>query len=183
MAFPFVPVIGGISLFTSILGGGKQRKAAKESFEFQKKAYQEGIEEKVRTYEFNVGQTETDIGRIRQLESERVGDITREGRRFTQHQSAALGASGAVVGAGTPLDIMKETAANIERDILRTQEAAGYEIEKREQGIEFMKSEITEYKTLLDELNPKPRPQPQQPKKVYGTSRSGAGPGAGALYQ
>jgi len=156
MAFPVVPVLMGLGLGQSIIGGGKAAKGAKEQAAFQKKITQAGMEEKVATYQHNIGQTQRDIASIQRVTGELVGDIQREGQKFTQEQSAALGASGAVIGTGTPLDTLIETEASIQRDVMRTETAGQEEVTKRQEEIGFMEKEVGRYESLMDELFPKP---------------------------
>ena len=153
---PLPAIIGLGGLLTSVIGGGKAAKGAKEQAEFNKEITQAQMQEKVDVYQHNIGQTQKDIASIQRVTGELVGDIQREGRKFTQEQSAALGASGATIGSGTPLDTLIETEASIQRDILRTETTGQEVIAQKQSEIGFMEEQVGKYGSLMDELFPKP---------------------------
>jgi len=131
--------LGGAEFLTSIFGMGKSHSE-------QKKAEQATREEKIRAYGFNIGQTEKDIERVRYAGQEARAETRREGEQAIRGQAAAIGASGASIGAGSPLMTMVETSESLERDILRLRRLEEMEVEKKESQIEFMEQEIEELK-------------------------------------
>jgi len=133
---------GGAELLSGVFGSSKAHKE-------QEKAQKASWEEKLRAYQFGIGQTEKDIEQLKYVGAETRVDIRREGGRFMRGQSAAMGASGATVGVGSPLMAMTEAAESIERDVLRITRLEEMEITKREEGIEFMESEIDVLKENL----------------------------------
>jgi len=143
------PVVGALTLGLGVLGtvGGivGSAKAAGQSEE----AYKASLEEKYRAYEHNIGQTEKDIEGIKYFGSETRADIRREGDQFMRGQAAAIGASGAEIGTGSPLMTMISTAETIERDMLRATRLEELEIEKRESEIEYMTEEMGEIEEIV----------------------------------
>ncbi len=113
-------IIGGI--FGGI--GASQSKQAQEAqdkaYEEQKKAQVAAWEADIRAYKFNIGQLGEDIGAIR-----------REGEDFKRGQSAAMGASGATLGFGTPL-----------MNMIRTQAGIDVNVRGKEDEIAFLQEEI-----------------------------------------
>lgn len=134
------PVLGVLGLGIGVAGLVGSSKAAEQS----EAAYEASLEEKIRAYEFNIGQKKEEIGQLRYKGGETRADIRREGEQFMRGQAATIGASGAEIGVGSPLMTMTETAESIERDIIRTQRLEEMEIKKRRQEIKFMKGEIKE---------------------------------------
>ena len=134
------PISGGIvagaaiDVLSFITGSSKSSKASKA----QREAQIEGYKEKIRTYEYNIERAQTEMAGT-------VGDIQREGAAFQRRQLANIAGSGAEIGTGTPLMNMIQTAAGIERDVMRTKQAYGQEIE-------FYEQEISEYRKLLPRL-------------------------------
>lgn len=116
--------VSWIMVGTSVIGGIASHSQ-------QKKAAEVSREEKIRAYEYN-------IERIKQETAGTVGDIKRSGREFGIHQTAAMGASGAELGIGTPLMNMLETEASIARDIARVKKAAALETEYYQEEIEAL---------------------------------------------
>jgi len=94
----------------STIGGIAGSSAAQQQSEA---AYKASLEEKLRAYQANIGMTKY-AG-----ETERA-DIQREGEQFIRGQEAAIGASGATIGTGTPLMTMIDTAQTLELDMLRS---------------------------------------------------------------
>ena len=138
MADPFTAALGIFEMFNIVGGIFGSGKASSE----QKKAYRESKEAQIRAYQYNVGATEKEIEQVKYLGQETRADIRREGGATKRAQSAAMGASGAVIGTGSPLMTMTETAESIERDLLRMRRLEQMEVEKREAEIGFMESEI-----------------------------------------
>lgn len=145
---PFTLIFGGIGALGTISSMVGSSKAQKE----QERAQEAAWREKIRAYEFNIGQTEKDIEGLKYFSQEKIVDIRREGSRFMRGQSAAMGASGAVVGVGTPLMAMTETAESTERDVLRAKREKKLGVEYLESDIEFMEQEIEEHKILLGDV-------------------------------
>jgi hypothetical protein len=133
---------GGAEFLTGIFGGSKARKE-------QRAAQRAAWEEKIRSYEYGIEQTEMEIGQLQYVGQETRADIRREGEATMRGQRAAIGASGAAAGVGSPLMTMTQTAESIERDILRTTRLEEMEIEERRKGIEFMEQEIEELEKNL----------------------------------
>jgi hypothetical protein len=68
-----------------------------------------------------------DIGRVS------AQDVRREGERIKSSQRAAFGAAGVDPGSGTPLEVLRATAAEVELDALREQfrfETAAHQVER-----------------------------------------------------
>ena len=162
------PVIGIMGLGLGIIGTAGGMIGSSEAAAQSKAAYRASLEEKQRAYGFNIGQTEQEIGGIKYAGQERRSDIRREGDQFLRGQAAAIGASGAVIGVGSPLMTMTETAEGIELDLLRTRRLEQMEVEKRESSIEFMESEIEEIGDLLEKKRTKP---PEMGKSRAGPHR------------
>ena len=146
MPDPITAIAGIVGIFGTIGGMAGSAKAAEQS----EAAYEASLEEKSRAYKFNIGQTKEEIGQIKYAGQETRADIRKEGDQFLRGQAAAIGASGAVIGVGSPLMTMIETAESIERDLLRTQRLEEMEIKKRKQKITFMKGEIKEISKILN---------------------------------
>ena len=142
---PFTIIFGGMSMLSGISGMAGSSKAHEQ----QERAQRAAWEEKIRAYQFNIGQTEQEIEQLKYVGAETRADVRREGGRFMRGQSAAMGASGAAVGVGTPLMAMTEAAESIERDVLRVTRLEEMEITKREEGIEFMEQEIDIHESML----------------------------------
>ncbi len=121
--------IGGI---TSIVSGSQQKKAQDEAEEAQRAQW----ETELATHQFNIDVAKKGL-------REGTADISREGARFTRLQNAAMGASGATLGFGTPLMNMISTAAGIERDKSRL--AAQTQLD-----IDFAQGEIDKLNELLN---------------------------------
>lgn len=153
------PVIGVMGLGLGIIGTVGGMIGSSEAAAQSEAAYKASLEEKVRAYGFNIGQTETEIEQVKYAGQETRTDIRREGDQFLRGQAAAIGASGAVIGVGSPLMTMTETAENVERDLLRTQRIEGMEVTKREDEIEFMESEVEEIEKILESKKPKKPPE------------------------
>jgi len=142
MADPLTLLMGGISMI-----GGIAADSA------QKSAEQAQREETIRKHEY-------DIERIKEETAGQVGDIRREGATYGRQQSAAIGASGAEIGSGTPLMAMIKTASSIERDVTRIKRGAQLETEYHQEEIEALS------------------PKKKKPTKTKFTSKYGGGPGA-----
>ena len=121
MGDPISLLLGGISTITGIA-----------SYSSQKSAEQAMDEEKVRSYQYN-------IERIKEETAGQVGDIRREGAAYGRQQGAAIGASGAEMGSGTPLMAQIQTAASIERDVTRIKRGAQLETEYYQEQIDILK--------------------------------------------
>ena len=135
----------------------------------RKKAEQAADEEKIRAYQYN-------IERVKEETAGQVGDIKREGAAYTRGQSAAIGASGAEIGSGTPLMAMIETASSIERDITRVKRAAQLETEYYQGEIEAIGG-TKEQKELRGKLK-KTSPWGPGARGKYSMRTYGGGPGA-----
>jgi len=120
MGDPISLLLGGISTITGIA-----------SYSSQKSAEQAMDEEKVRAHQYN-------IERVKEETAGKVGDIKREGASYTRAQDAAIGASGAEMGSGTPLMAQIQTAMSIERDVTRIKRGAQLETEYYQQEIEAL---------------------------------------------
>lgn len=149
IAFPDIPIPGLAGFFLDLFGSLFGMSQSKKAREREVKAYLSSLEEKHRAYEFNIGQTELEIGQIKYASQEKRADIRREGDQFLRGQAAAIGASGAVIGEGSPLMTMIETAESIERDILRTQRFEQMAIKERKKKIKYMEGEVGELEEIL----------------------------------
>jgi hypothetical protein len=159
--------LGGANFLAGIFGSSKSRSE-------QRAAEEATREEKIRAYEFNIGQTEKDIERVRYAGQEARAETRREGEQAIRGQAAAIGSSGASIGAGSPLMTMVEASESLERDILRLRRLEEMEVEKKESQIEFMEQEIGElssseflktHKKLQGKLEAGPPWKPITPKK------------------
>ena len=121
MGDPISLLLGGISTITGIASYSSQKSA--EEIERQ---------EKIAGYEYN-------IERVKEETTGQVGDIKREGAAYGRQQSAAIGASGAEMGSGTPLMAQIQTAASIERDVTRIKRGAQLETEYYQEQIDILK--------------------------------------------
>lgn len=134
----------GVSAISSIASSSKQKKAQDK----QDKAQQAQWETELATHEYNI-----DLAKL-QLTGD-VSDI-REGGATTQRKRlAAMGASGATLGTGTPLMNMIRSAAGIERDITDVTRAAELEIEFAESEIEGLEDLIDPPETASSSGDPK----------------------------
>jgi len=102
------------------------------SYSSQKSAEEIARQEKIAEYEYN-------IERVKEETAGQVGDIKREGAAYTRRQDAAIGASGAEIGSGTPLMAQISTAASIERDVTRIKRGAQLETEYYQEQIDILK--------------------------------------------
>ena len=121
MGDPISLLLGGISTITGIASYSSQKSA--EEIERQ---------EKIAGYEYN-------IERVKEETAGRVGDERKEGATYMRGQSAAVGASGAEIGSGTPLMAMIETATGIERNVTRIKRGAQLETEYYQEQIDTLK--------------------------------------------
>jgi len=145
------PISIGLSTLSFISGASKSSSSEKAQQEAQRISW----EEKIRAYEYNIGLAKREMTGM-------IGDIQREGAAFQRYQAAAIGASGAEIGAGTPLMMMIETAATIERDIARTRTAY-------EEQIKYYEQEIAEYKKLLKPWESAEKVREAKRKRTWGT--------------
>ncbi len=141
MATPTL-ILTGIGLGISAIGAGasigfgasasaEQDKAQKAADLAQRAQWKTELE----THLFNIDVAKKGL-------REGTADISREGARFQRLQGAAMGASGATLGVGTPLMNMIRTAAGIERDKSRL--AAQTQLD-----IDFAQGEIDALTELL----------------------------------
>ena len=89
-----------------------------------------------------------DIGRIS------AADVRRQGQRLIGAQRAAYGAAGVDPGRGTPLEVMRDTAEEIELEALREKfrfDSAAYQV-RREGDEALTRSILGGVSTLTDAL-------------------------------
>jgi len=116
-----------------------------QSQQFQEQGVQAEWQSKIDTAKYNIERSKEEARIL-------TGDIQREGALFQRGQMAAMGASGAEVGSGTPLMNMLQTQAGIARDVLNVQRASQMEIE-------YLESEIELYESYLTPKGSGPRPE------------------------
>ena len=145
------PVMAAIGLVTSVASLAQGSKAASEQEKAQRVQWQTELE----THQFNLDLAKEGL-------KGGLADISREGARFQRQQGAAMGASGATLGVGTPLMNMISTAAGIEQDKTRLTRSAELEIE-------FRQGEIDK---LNERLNPKKHKRPTTGGSGIDTGRS-----------
>lgn len=140
----------------SLIGLGVSAIGTFGGMSASKKAEKTMTAEKIASYEYN-------IERIKEETAGTVGDITREGAAYGRQQRAAIGASGAEIGSGTPLMAMIETASSIERDISRVKRAAQLETEYYEREIKLLGGGPNTFNQAAKKLHERAR-NPLQPK-------------------
>ncbi len=168
MADPIIsPILIGIGVITSLAGMSQQKKAQRSQDKAQAAAdtaQQAQWQTELETHQFNI-----DIAKKGLREG--TADISREGARFQRLQGAAMGASGATLGFGTPLMNMITTAAGIERDKSRL--AAQTQAE-----IDFRQGEIDALNLLLnpveEEVLEEPEKENKKPTSTGGRDRTGS---------
>ena len=147
MADPVSWIALGVSAIFGLVGASQSSQAQDEADAAQQAQWQTELE----THQYNI-----DLAKL-QLQGG-LADITREGARFQRLQGAAMGASGATLGVGTPLMNMIRTAASIGEDKARlTREA--------ELKIEFAQGEIDKLNELLNPPIPGGDPADKWKKK------------------
>ncbi len=133
MADPISTLVNlGITLFS--IGEQKDAQRSQDKvIQEQRLAERTQWRSDIRTYEFNIDQLGKDIGAIR-----------REGDDFQRLQGAAMGASGATLGVGTPLMNMIRTKAGIDIDIRDKESEIAFlqeEIAFTEENLGFVEGE------------------------------------------
>ncbi len=151
MADPITAILTLVSITSSVIGLSESSKAQKSQDAAQQAQWQTELE----THQYNL-----DLAK----EGLRTGlaDISREGARFQRQQGAAMGASGATLGTGTPLMNMITTAAGIERDKAGLTRTAELEIE-------FRQGEIDKLTGLINPPEPIEPLEPLKKKKPTST--------------
>ncbi len=119
----------------SIVSQGEAREAQDKATAAAEEAQKAQWKTELETHLFNIDVAKKGL-------REGTADISREGARFQRLQGAAMGASGATLGVGTPLMNMIRTAAGIERDKSRL--AAQTQLD-----IDFAQGEIDALTELL----------------------------------
>ena len=113
----------GLNLGASILGFGASQKSKKE----QRAAYKESLREKREFHKASAESVAYDIE-----------EVKRQGKQTQHEQAAAMGAAGATIGAGTPLQVQMQTAQAIEADVAQLTSQ-----------MEYHTGEAEHYETLL----------------------------------
>ena len=132
MATPFEWIGLGVTAIFGLVGASQSSQAQADADAAQaaaEEAQEAQWQTELETHQFNI-----DIARKGLREG--TADISREGARSLRLQGAAMGASGATLGTGTPLMNMISTAAGIERDKSRLAAEAQLEIDFRQGEIE-----------------------------------------------
>ncbi len=149
-----------VGIGSTIVGMSQQSKAQDEAEEAQRVQWETELE----THQFN-------LDLVKEGLSTGLADITREGARFQRLQGAAMGASGATLGVGTPLMNMIRTAASIERDKAGLTRTAELEIA-------FRQGEIDKLNELLNPPIPGGDPadkwKKKKPTSTGGRDRTGS---------
>lgn len=188
------------SLFLSAAGLAASSSAAKKSqglaeeqfglseeqWEFTQKAQEAQYESDIATYGFNIEMAGMDIEALGKQKEYTLGVFGRESEKLSRAQREAYGASGAVVGVGTPLAVMEEQARYQEEMAGMIGETYEAGISKKELEKEFYGEQKERTESLLDELFPEepeepaveePKPKEEPPKYIGGHSEEELGEG------
>ena len=147
MADPISWITLGVIAITGLASSSQQNQAQADQEAAQQAQWQTELE----THQFNLDLAKEGL-------STGLANISREGARFQRLQGAAMGASGATLGFGTPLMNMITTAAGIERDKAGLTRTAELEIE-------FRQGEIDKLNELLNPSIPGGDPSLKWKKK------------------
>ena len=132
MADPVSWIAIGVSAIFGLVGASQSSQAQEQQDQAQadaEAAQRAQWETELATHQFNIDLTKEGL-------KTGLADISREGARDLRLQGAAMGASGATLGVGTPLMNMIRMAAGIEEDKARLTRTAELEIEFRQGEIE-----------------------------------------------
>jgi len=145
----FFDVLGFASMFDT-----SAEDLAKEQWEFTKKSQKAQYESDIATYGYNIGMAEMDIEALGKEKEYALGEFDIESEKRNRAMKEAYGASGAVVGVGTPLEEMEKQARHQEKTASMIGES--YETAKTrvEKGEEFAEEQKEELESLVDELFP-----------------------------
>jgi len=154
-------IVAIVSAITAIAGLAQSGKASKESqalaeeqWGFTKEEKQAQYASDIATYGYNIGMAEMDIGALKEEKGFVLGEFGIASEKANRAQREAYGASGAVVGVGTPLEEMEKQAQHQEAQagmIEKTYEAA---IKKAELGKQFAEEQKEKTESLVEELWP-----------------------------
>ena len=166
---PVLETIALISLLvggTSAIGGASKRsKAQTEQDEAQadaEAAQRAQWQTELATHQFNIKVAEKGL-------REGTADISREGARSQRLRGAAMGASGATLGFGTPLMNMISSAAGIERDKSRLAAQTQLDIDFARAEIEKLSELLVPNKGTAVEAKPITAVEPLKKKKPTST--------------
>lgn len=171
---PLVPVLGlmtGIAGFAhGVSSSQKSQALAEEQWEFQQQAQKAQYESDISTYQYNIEQAEEDIGATTEEKEYEIGTFGRESEKILRGQREAVGASGATIGAGTPLDVMERTA--LEQEEMASAIEKSYQTKIKKLGLEkeFYGEQITQTESLLDELFKEPEEKKKKKQNTQYTS-------------
>jgi len=151
-------IVGAITGIAALAQSGKASKEsqalAEEQWGFTKEEKQAQYASDIATYEYNIEMAEMDIGALKEEKGFVLGEFGIASEKANRAQREAYGASGAVVGVGTPLEEMEKQAQHQEAQagmIEKTYEAA---IKKAELGKEFAEEQKGKTESLVEELWP-----------------------------
>lgn len=161
--------ISGGSLLHSITSSKRQQGMAEEQWEHTQKAQKAQYESDIATYQYNIERAESDIEALQAEKEEKIGTYWEEAQAFSRKQKAALGASGAVMGEGTPMEVMERTAQRQESEAAAIERSYRAEIEGLEEEKEFYGEQVEKTESLLDELFPEPKKEEKEEESPVGT--------------
>jgi len=149
------------SLFMGLMGmaqsssaQSEQQELSQEQWEMTQKEKQAKYESDIATYEYNIGATGEDIEYMKGQKEYALGEWGRQTEEYNRAQRETYGASGAVVGVGTPLEEMEKQAQH--QELMAGQLSEKFE--KTITGLEEQKSYLEEQKgkteSLVEELWP-----------------------------
>ncbi len=166
MADPVSWIAIGVSAIFGLVGASQSSQAQAEQDKAQadaEAAQRAQWETELATHQFNLDLAKEGL-------STGLADFTREGARDLGLQGAAMGASGATLGVGTPLMNMIRMAASIERDKAGLTRTAELEIAFRQGEIDKLTGLINPPKPI-EPLEPLKK---KKPTSTGGRDRTGS---------
>jgi len=127
---------------------------AKEQWEFTERTTKAGYESDIATYEYNISALEAGIESLGKSKEFAIWEFGRQTEKYNRAQREAYGASGAVVGVGTPLEEMEKQAQH--QEVLKAEGIRGFEEKETflEEKKEFLEEQKGKTESLIEELWP-----------------------------
>jgi hypothetical protein len=171
MAFPWAAASFGLGALSFISGASKSSKAQAA----QEEAFKMGIEDKISAYQRNIDIANINLSQLQSSKEFSIWGMEQQHAQMEKDVKAAIGASGAALGAGTPLDYMNAMYEAQRRAREEQEQFFGYEEEKIASDIEWFESEIGRYEDILNPKTSEMHKRAEQERKKSYDKRSAKG--------
>jgi hypothetical protein len=150
MAFPWAAASFGLGALSFISGASKSSKAQAA----QEEAFKLGIEDKISAYQHNIEISEINLAQLQGVKKEALWGLEQQHAQTEKDVKAAMGASGATLGAGTPLDYMNAMYEAQMREQAGLEAYFESEEAELESHLSWFEEEIARYEDILNPKGP-----------------------------